>query len=236
MSRATFDAPTTRPSGVADRGDGQRDVEPAAVLARPHRLEVLDPLAAAEPVQDVALLVQPLGRDDQGDRPADGLGGGVAEEPLGPGVPRPDDAVERLADDRVVGRLDDGGQPRLGLLGPLPLGHVAEDQDRADRARGPVPDRGGAVVDRPLGSRPGRSGRCGSPARRRPLPQGRGAGFSTGSRVCSLTMWKTSGSGRPAASACGQPVRASATPFRNVTRPSASVAITASPMLARVTR
>ena len=38
------------------------------------------------------------------------------------------------------------------------------------------------------------------------------------------------------ASACGQPVRASATPFRNVTRPSASVLITASPMLASVIR
>ena len=69
-----------------------------------------------------------------------------------------------------------------------------------------------------------------------PSRRARRAGFSAGSRVSSLTMWKTSGSGRPCASAWGQPVRASATAFMNVTRPSASVLITASPMLASVTR
>ena len=62
----------------------------------------------------------------------------------------------------------------------------------------------------------------------------RRAGLSTGSRVVSLTMWNTSVSDRPAASACDQPVRAWATPFRKVTSPAASVAITPSPMLDRV--
>ncbi len=42
---------------VADRGDRQGDVEPAAVLGHADRLEVLDPLPAAEPRQDRALLV-----------------------------------------------------------------------------------------------------------------------------------------------------------------------------------
>ena len=69
-----------------------------------------------------------------------------------------------------------------------------------------------------------------------PSRRARRAGFSTGWRVCSLTMRKTSGRGRPTASAWGQPVSASATPFRNVTRPSASVPMTASPMLASVIR
>ncbi len=159
---------------VADRGDRQRDVEPAAVLGHADRLEVLDPLAAAEPLQDRALLVVPLRRDDQGDRPADGLLGRVAEEPLGPGVPRADDAVERLADDRVVGRLDDGRQPRLGLLRPLALGHVAEDQDRPDRGPGLVPHGGGAVVDRPLGPVPGDEDRVVRQARRSSPPARRG--------------------------------------------------------------
>jgi hypothetical protein len=62
------------------------------------------------------------------------------------------------------------------------------------------------------------------------------AGFSTVSRVRSLTMRKTSSSGRPAASSCVQPVRATATGLREVTRPSVSVVVTASPMLASVTR
>ena len=69
-----------------------------------------------------------------------------------------------------------------------------------------------------------------------PSRKARRAGFSTGWRVRSLTMWKTSGRGRPTASAWVQPVRDSATPFKNVTRPSASVLITASPMLASVIR
>ena len=175
----------------------------------------------------VVLLVQPLRRDDQGDRPADGLRGRVAEEPLGPGVPRPDDAVERLADDRVLGRLDDGRQPRLGLLGPLALGDVAEDQDGA--RPWPRPRRGSGRRCRrsAVPCRPGRSGPCGSPARRSSPPAGRGGRGSRpagGSR--SLTMRKTSGRGRPAASAWVQPVSASATRLRNVTRPSASVLIT----------
>ena len=110
--------------GVADRGDGQGDVErrPSFATRTVSKCSTRSP--AAEPLQDRALLVQPLRRDDQGDRLADGLVGRVAEEPLGPGVPRADDAVERLADDGVVGRLDDGRQPRPGLLGPLPLGDV----------------------------------------------------------------------------------------------------------------
>ena len=61
------------------------------------------------------------------------------------------------------------------------------------------------------------------------------AGSSTGCRVCSLTMRNTSASGRPTASASGQPVSASAAGFRKVTRAWVSVAMTASPMLASVT-
>jgi hypothetical protein len=46
---------------------------------------------------------------------ADRLRGAVAEDALGAEVPGADDAVERLADDRVVGGGDDGGEPRLAL-------------------------------------------------------------------------------------------------------------------------
>ena len=136
------------------------------------RLEVLDPLPAAKPRQDLVLLVLPLRRDDQGDRPAYGLLGGVAEEPLGPGVPCPDHALERLADDRVLGRLDDGRQARLGFLRPPALGDVAEDQDRPAPGPGLVPHRRGAVVDGPFGPVPGdEDGVVGQP-HDRALPQG----------------------------------------------------------------
>ena len=101
------------------------------------------------------------GRDDQRDVAADRLLGGVAEQPLGGGVPALNDAVERLADDGVVRRLDDrreqpGGEQLVDLV-PLdaPLrGDVAEDQDAAGDAGRARPDRRGAVVDRTLGAVP----------------------------------------------------------------------------------
>lgn len=62
------------------------------------------------------------------------------------------------------------------------------------------------------------------------------AGFSTVRRVVSFTMLNTTSSGRPTASAFAHPVSASATAFRLVTRPAASVVMTASPMLASVVR
>ena len=46
------------------------------------------------------------------DRPI-GFVRGIAEHAFGRGVPRCDDAVEILPDDRVVGRFDDGGEPWL---------------------------------------------------------------------------------------------------------------------------
>ena len=119
MSRATFDAPTTRPS-ASRTGETVREMSsrrPSLATRTVSKCSTRSPRRSRSRI--VALLVQPLRRDDQGDGLADGLRGGVAEEPLGPGVPRPDDAVEGLADDRVLGRLDDGRQPRLGLLGPL---------------------------------------------------------------------------------------------------------------------
>ena len=61
------------------------------------------------------------------------------------------------------------------------------------------------------------------------------AGSSTGSPVSSAMMRNTSASGRPRASSTVQPVSEQATGFMNVTRTCSSVAITASPMLDRVT-
>ena len=73
--------------------------------------------------------------------------------------------------------------------------------------------------------------------RRRPLPQGPG-GRVLDRLACPLVddpEHAVEAAGR-AASRCVQPVNDSATAFRYVTRPSASVVITASPMLASVTR
>ena len=61
-------------------------------------------------------------------------------------------------------------------------------------------------------------------------------GSSTSRRVSSLRIGKTAPSGWPVASGVVRPVNASATGLRYSTRPWASVAMTASPMLASVTR
>jgi hypothetical protein len=69
-----------------------------------------------------------------------------------------------------------------------------------------------------------------------PSRRTRVTGLSTGFREWAFTITKTSSIGRPRASPADQPVRVSATPLRNVTRPRSSVATTPSPMLASVVR
>ena len=63
-----------------------------------------------------------------------------------------------------------------------------------------------------------------------PVASTSATGSATGRRVGSFTIRKTVARGWPAASACGQPVRASATGFMNRTRPRASVTMVATPM------
>ena len=101
---------------VANRRDGERDVEQRAVLALPHGLEVIDALVTPDSREHFVFLRAPLLWDDQGDRPANHLVGGVAEHLLRGAVPALDDAVEILAHDRVVGGLDDGGEAQGGEI------------------------------------------------------------------------------------------------------------------------
>ena len=97
-------------AGAADRRDGQGDVEQPAILRLPHGLEVLDPLSEPQAAQDLALLGEPFGGDERRDRSSHDLLGGVSEHPLRGCVEGLDDPVQVLADDSVVGGLDDGGQ------------------------------------------------------------------------------------------------------------------------------
>jgi hypothetical protein len=110
--RGADDAPVGGPDGR----DRQRDVYERAVLAAADGLVVLDALARADAREDGRLLVDVVFGEEGGDGLADDLLGRVAEDALGPLVPTGDDAFERLADDGVVGRLDDGGEPRLRHL------------------------------------------------------------------------------------------------------------------------
>ena len=110
---------------VANGRDADRDRQQPAVLGATLGLEVLDRLAAPQPLQDLALLGQPLGRDDQRDRAPDRLFRAVAEHRLGRAVPGGDHAFERLADDRVLGARHDRGQPGHGIARLALLADVA---------------------------------------------------------------------------------------------------------------
>jgi hypothetical protein len=129
---------------VPDRRDSHGNVESPAILGDSNRVEVLDPLTAADPLQDHSLLVAAIWRDDEHDGLTNRLGRGIAEYAFGAGVPGKNDPFERLADDGVLGGVHDGGQKRLGLeavtqlvlavAGPQSRPHGADQGRHADGA------------------------------------------------------------------------------------------------------
>ena len=90
-----------------ERRDGQRHDDHGSVGPNALGLVVLDQLPCKNLGENLPLLPRAMGRDDERDRPADGLVGGVAVEPLGARVPRGDDPLAILAQDRILGRADD---------------------------------------------------------------------------------------------------------------------------------
>jgi hypothetical protein len=121
------------------------------------------------------------------------------------------------------------------LISP-PRGGVVEDEDDADELAVQTADRRPAVFDDVLAPGPGDE--------RGVVRQTDDAAFSDdamhgildGRPRALVDNPETSSMGRPTASVAAQPVNPSATSLRNWMRPSRSVAITASPMLASVVR
>src|SRR5262245_25669962 len=93
---------------------------------------MIDLVAAANQRQHRVFFALTIGGHDDANRFADHLRRGVAEHLLRRAVPRRDDAVEVLADDRVVARLDDRRETPHGALGGSAAGDVAPDPERAD--------------------------------------------------------------------------------------------------------
>ena len=93
---------------VANRRDGDRDIDLAPVFANTHRLEVLYPFAAPNFFQNDGLFPQPLRRQQPQNGLANHLGGRVAKHAFGSRVPTGNDTVQRLADDGLVGGMNDG--------------------------------------------------------------------------------------------------------------------------------
>ena len=88
---------------------------------------MIDALAGPDAAEDVFLFIGPFGRNDKGNVSTDGLLRGVAEESLGGGIPTLDDAVQVLADDGIVGRIDDRRQVRASQFRTPAVGNIDED-------------------------------------------------------------------------------------------------------------
>ena len=131
---------------VANGRHRERDVDEPPVLGLANRFEMLDGKPGANPAEDEILFRQPGGWNDRGNRPADDLLGGVAEQALRRRVPRRHDAIEIFADDGVVGRLHDRGEAQLRELGHPPFAEVARDRSMR-RSPAPMLLRMGEIVN-----------------------------------------------------------------------------------------
>ena len=92
---------------------------------------MLDALTAPDALENFRLFGLQIGRNENGDRLANGLFRRIAEQTLRARIPADDDAVEVFADDRVVGRLDDTGELPPRLLAAALFGDVEERRDPA---------------------------------------------------------------------------------------------------------
>ena len=129
-SRALSDVPSDlgRAHDPSERiTDGryrQRDLDPVPVLPNANRLVVVDPLTPFDLPENLLLLLDVFGRDEDRHGLANRLGGGVAKDPLGACIPGPNDALEALADDRIVRGIDDCGQMAGDESSVVPVARV----------------------------------------------------------------------------------------------------------------
>src|SRR5262245_51065202 len=84
----------------------------------------------------------------------DGFRSRVTENLFCPTIPAGDHSIERFADDRVIGRLDNRRKVRARELGSPPFGDVAKYQNDSRQAAACVADRCGAVIDGDLAAVP----------------------------------------------------------------------------------
>src|SRR5262249_9621978 len=100
---------------VLDGRNDQRDIDGRPILAAAPRFH-FDRLSSSNPRQDHVFFGEPLPRNDDRDRLADRFGRRVPEYPFGAAVPRGDNAIQVLADDGIVGGLDDRGKSLRGAI------------------------------------------------------------------------------------------------------------------------
>src|SRR6185312_12051108 len=112
-----------------------------------YSLEMLDALATTQLRENELFLGLQLRWNKRGDRLANDFLGAVTEQPRSPCIPRSDHAVERLADDRIIGTIDDRRKPCPAVLSLTLLRDVAKDQHHPEQLAVRQANRGSTVVD-----------------------------------------------------------------------------------------
>src|SRR5689334_15948683 len=79
---------------------------------------MIDPLSPFEARENSRDLVEAFRSGDCGDVLPHNLFRRIAEDAFSPTVPAPNDPIQVFADDGIVRRLNDGGQPFLQFRGP----------------------------------------------------------------------------------------------------------------------
>ena len=115
-----------------DRRNRQGHVDPLAIFLHPHGFIMMNMFAAFELRENVVDIIVAR-RCQQANILADDFFGAIAVEPFSAGVPTEDRAVQLLADNRIVRRLDKRGQKGQGVFRLLALGHVYGDTGKANR-------------------------------------------------------------------------------------------------------
>ena len=97
-----FRCPNHAAGGIFHRGNCQGNVEEAAILAHADRLEMVDPLASRELLNNRSFFVTTLRRNNQCDVLANRLFRSVAEQPFCALIPTGNDAIQSFAHNRIV--------------------------------------------------------------------------------------------------------------------------------------
>jgi hypothetical protein len=87
----------------------------------PHRFIMIDAFAAPDALNDDRFLVLAIGGNDDRDRLSDHFLREIAEQALRRPVPTGDDPVDILADDRIIGGVDDRREETFAFLRALAL-------------------------------------------------------------------------------------------------------------------
>src|SRR6266404_2770525 len=98
------------PGAILHGRNCKGNVEFSTVLAYADSFEMVDSLASLESLKNLCFLVPAVGRNDERNVPADRLLCGVPEHSPRTFIPAGDDAIQILADDRVVRGIHDRSQ------------------------------------------------------------------------------------------------------------------------------